>query len=160
MKHVYARGWFRAKCRPLELLTSEVARSLHESGKPYAVLVGGDLPCRPESFLEINAAVCWVGVSFLDSELRPYVEYSFACKDDEHARLFLERAVYREFQENSVDPIATVHYFEPDGSYTVEEWGQFDYVKTNEAVNPIDVSTNWEVMPGFGDYDSIGRLER
>jgi hypothetical protein len=150
----YCTGWSLANKRALKPLTVDEARKRHAHGETYAVLRGGT--DKPQCVVTVRLETGWIGVSFLDRELREYLAYSFSVKGKQ---IFLDFVVYREFEGTS-DSIAsaTIYYFDPLGKVKVDKiQGETIYESLEKA---SDVSHNWESIPDFGEYESITRLDR
>lgn len=154
MKTTYSLGWFRAEKRPLALLSVEAARQAHASGKPYTAIIGEVE--SPTCFIDFHLEKGDVGVSFLNSERRIFLEYQFRVIDG--AQMFLDLVTERALDKIG-RPVASFHRFFPDGrmiTATSDNGGE-KLVET-EAVAKVD--DNWEPVPGFGDYSSLARIER
>ena len=151
----YCKGWFRARKVALEPYTAEQARSRHESGDLYCVLVGA--PQAPTAFLEVVKGS--VGVSWLDGHLREALCYNFQAL--EPGRLFLTMAVAREFVGQS-EQVAqgTVYTFTPAGTVAIRREIFSPSHKVETAESTQDVSANWEAPPRFGEYSGLLRVER
>lgn len=158
MTFTYTKGWFRAQKRPLALWTPKQARTEHDAGRPYTVLVGDNAE-QPQAFLEVTPNLGFVGVNFLDEHLRPYLEYKFKKQGE---RYFLQQTRLRVYKETSETVIRMETYnFTPEGQVTIYENDvEAGQTTTKEAVNPIDVSRNWEDDLTFGDYAGFVRVER
>ncbi|HAF2129171.1 TPA: lytic transglycosylase [Salmonella enterica] len=162
-KHIfYCKSWFRAKNKPIELWSENKARKKHITGESYTVLIGSDV--KPSCFVEVMKNKGWVGVSFLDQELREYLLYNFRLLDDD--RLFLSMAVHREFAENEGKGAGilnvssgTTYIFNEDGNTIVRE-EQFNPYKLEESQTLVDISGNYDKFPDFGKYDILIRKER
>ena len=151
----YCKGWFRAKKVALESYTAEEARSRHESGDLYCVLVGS--PQAPEAFLEVVKGTA--GVSWLDEHLRENLSYNFQAL--EPGRLFLAMAVSREFVGQS-EQVAegSTYTFKPSGTVAIRRETFAPSHRAEIAESVQDVSGNWDVFPHFGEYSSLLRVER
>jgi hypothetical protein len=159
----YAERWSRHEHEPLGPLAEAKARKRHEQGKLYTVVLGDRKTGRPYAFIEVRLEVDFVGVTFLDAQLRDFFDYLFGRPPGEEGPgpLFLEQASYREYIDDESDELATgtVYYFGTDGIVQVEKE---DFVKGEVESYKVrdDVSGNWEPVPAFGDYASIVRFER
>jgi len=150
----YCKSWFRAKKRPTELWTNEIAREAHEAGQPYDVLVGS--ADKPFCFVTVTKG--FVGVNFLDEHLRVSLEYGFS--ELEPGTLFLTDATHREF-EGAEDAAVkgTSYHFDTDGMVRITCWDALLAVQdTSDAV--VDVSANYERWPEFGQYARLITPER
>lgn len=150
----YSDGWFRAKKRPGELWTPARAKAAFDRRELHAAIIGP--LTSPRAFIEFNKD--YVGVGFLDKNLREYLDYSF--QEVEPGRLFLTMATHREFQGDS-DQVkkGTTYIFKEYGNVTVINEEFPDGAKTRKDA-PADVSGNWQNYPSFGEYDSLLRTER
>jgi hypothetical protein len=151
----YSKGWFRAKKKPLELFSEERARALHEKGELYCALIGSTE--KPNCFLEVTSS--FVGVGFLDEELRENLSYSFQQK--ESGRLFLSMATWREY-EGSTDKVVngTTYIFGTNGTLSIRKETFTPEHILETSTNTADVSGNWEKFPLFGNYGCFTRAER
>ena len=144
MQISYCTQWSRHNSRPIDTLTDTQARTAHEEGKLYTVLVGERL--RPECFLEFTAFRS-VGVEFLDGALRTYLDYSF--QEKRRNELFLSMSRRPQFP-NDVDPPdrATVLFFKTDGQLDIVRYesnpnGVGSKIVDRES-RTVDVTHNWE----------------
>ncbi|WP_395647347.1 hypothetical protein [Terricaulis sp.] len=152
----YARGWFRTEKMVIDPLTPEAARALHDAGALYTVIVG---PAeKPRAFLEVSGETGYVGVNFLDAELRAYLTYDFQRRGDEP--LFLSGGSYAEFVGRTDDVALWEQYrFFKEGRVHVSRSRKAD--ETEEVgERSIDVSANYEAWPDFGDYRRLLIIER
>lgn len=142
--------------RIVDPLDPETARKRHERGELYAAILGN--PERPWAHLNVRLEVDYVGVTFLDEELREYLSYSFSDAPD-GGGLFLGQATRRYF-DSSGELAHDEHYiFDwPDIAHVSKR----DYVaKMRETYDvETDMRENLEPVPAFGDYESIARYER
>ncbi len=156
----YCTQWSRHNNRPVDSLTEEQARAAHEEGKLYTVLVGDRL--HPYCFLEFTAFRS-VGVEFLDTALRTYLDYSF--QEKRRNELFISMSRRLEFP-NDVDLAdrATVLYFKTDGQLKIERFKSnpdgIGSKLVDEESSLVDVTYNWERYPRFGDYAGLATRDR
>lgn len=150
----YCKSWFRAKKRPTERWTLEQAKVAHESGRLYTVLVGSAE--RPNCFLEVGKD--FVGVGFLDAQLRESLSYQF--QQIEPGRLFLSMATYREFLGQS-DNLSegTTYFFSREGIVKIER-ERFQPHEKETSERSVDVLPNYSDIPIFGEYEDLIRIER
>ena len=153
-EHRYAQQWLVLDRKPLHVLTPEEARRRHASRAAYAALVGN--PEQPTHV--VSLAGPWVAVSFLDSDLREYLLYSF--KEVRPGSLFLKQAIHREFLDDSGEvTCATIFAFGERGKILIErEDMKANQTETRKA--SADPAPNWERYPEFGSYDLLLREER
>ncbi len=154
----YCKIWLRAKKRPTEIWNNIQAASAHQSGLLYTVLLGHVE--KPSCFLEINLAVKFIAVNFLDEELKDYLIYKFEGIGEE--RMFLSEVIYKEFKEMTGDVLKTTQYlFQQNGKLVIKEFNLVNQETIRkESINPVDISNNWEPVPQFGNYSSISSLDR
>jgi hypothetical protein len=152
----YAERWLDGRPDEVEELDDAEARSRHESGELYTAILGDRE--SPRAYVDVRLEKGFVGVHFLDDDGRNHVTYLFG-KGDGDDRLFLEQAVWRQFDDDGEVARGDAYYFKRDGTIHLESK---DYVnRTAERGDKHDdVSGNWEPVPEFGDYESIARLER
>ncbi len=154
MSVTYCERWFRYKKKPTVLMDEDKARKAHEKRQLYTVILG-DLR-SPECFIEINND--YVGVGFLDNQLREYLSYSF--DETSPGRMFLTMATHRVFDGQS-DRVTggTSYYFKEDGVVTIENEDFLSASKSEKKIQ-ADVSGNWEKYPRFGDYAAVAQVNR
>lgn len=150
-RYYYAAKWSRGYKEPQRPLSLEKALESHESGKWYTVLVG-DLQ-RPAAFIEVVGENRYVGVNFLDDQLRDYLIYNF--QRDATGRLFMSAGDYRTYEGVSDELVMVEQYrFKRDGFVTITRTD----LKSNACEvgsKTIDVSPNYDSWPEFGSYDSL-----
>lgn len=143
-----------AKKRPIDIWDEQEARKAHGSRHPYTVLAGD--PNFPECVAEVIND--YIGVEFLDADLRVYLSYQF--QELEPGRVFLTMATHRTFQENtSIVASGTTYFFKPNGIVDIEDQ---DFVTETISTRQTkaDVSGNWDTYPVFGEYVSLLKAER
>lgn len=151
----YCKGWFRAKKCALEPYTPVQAQALHERGELYCALIGSQT--KPTCFLEVKKG--FVGVGFLDEQLREVLSYSF--QEQEPGRLFLSIATHREFEPSSDKVLkGTSYIFSPAGKLIIRREEFFPSHNLESAESTADISTNWESFPKFGSYGHLAKAER
>ncbi len=107
-------------------------------------------------------------VNFIDEFNRIYLSYTFG-GDHHPEKLFLESLHYYIYPDDNefypcFNSIKDVQYiFTPEGKLTV--WDRYIeegkwYEEAKEAENRVNISSNWEIFPELGDYNSITRIER
>lgn len=153
MDTFYCRSWFRAKKQPIGVMDSEKARELHNARKQYTVLI--DSIDKPSNFVEINDD--FVGVSFLDEELREYLTYQF--QEIDKNKLFLSMATHREFNDDGHIIRGTTYYFNTNGTIKIEK-EDFEKEQLDVASSQSDIHNNWENYPVFGEYSKLCIQER
>jgi hypothetical protein len=131
-------------------IDAEEARRRHDAEKPYGVYFA-DLAIE----FEVYFSSTYCGTNFLTSRGQPEVVYSFEKIGD---RLFLFEADYLEYDEYGQRAARTVYYFVPEGTVRVTKQTPRGLVQ--QGSKKIDVSGNWEVVPSFGEVESLLRRER
>jgi hypothetical protein len=153
----YAERWSKRKGEVVRPLAEEDARERHERGELYTVLVGD--PGRPRAYLEVRLEAGFVGVHFLDDELRNHLTYLFTRPPEEQGDLFLEQ-ISRRVYDDAGDLTHDEHYvFDPPDRAHVKKR---DHVAQAAETYDLetDLSENHEPPPEFGRYESIARVER
>jgi hypothetical protein len=159
----YSEGWFRPHRRSVGELDLNAARRLHDKGKLYTVIVGE--ADRPFAFIEVRLEVSYLGVEFLDLDLRVALAFQFSALglDGRRAppgRCFLKSVIHREFDDDT-DKAAfgTSYDYGFDGTCQVIR----ENLRTRELAESqhrVDVSAHWEALPAFGCYEPFLRRER
>lgn len=150
----YCKRWFIAKQRPIDVMTSEDALKLHQSGEPYTVVIR-DSEGQPQNLIDVANDTYLV--SFFDALKKVYLAYQFNVIE---GKLFLTFATHHEYDvETGKEVEKSVYAFKTDGSLHIEKR---DYITSEVATanNDIDVSGNWEELPEFGSYESITKASR
>ena len=153
----YGERWTDLGNYIVDPLDAEAARERHERGRLYAAILGD--PERPWAHLDVRLEVGYVGVEFLDEQLREDLSYTFSRAPDSEGDLFLEQATWRSY-DSSGDRFSAEHYiFEPPNLAHV---AKLDYVADEQETSDVetDLAQNWEPVPAFGEYESIARRER
>jgi hypothetical protein len=151
----FCKSWFRAKKGSTESWSEDQARLEHREKRPYTVLV--DSATQPYCFLEVTEK--GVGVGFFDARLRESLTYGF--QEVEPGKLFLTRATYREFVDDT-DKVAngTSYIFARDGTVSIRRQSFVPEHKLEMSSSTADVTGNYAAMPAFGEYDDLIRVER
>jgi hypothetical protein len=147
----YVEQWARGYKSLRRPLTEAQAQARHDSGKWYTVLVGD--PLRPSSFIEVVGENKYVGVNFLDAQLRDYLIYDF--QRDTSGRLFMRSGTFRRYASDSDTIIAVENYrFSPEGQVTIT---RTDLRADSQEIGSkeIDVTPNHDTWPEFGRYESL-----
>lgn len=151
----FCKSWFAAKRMPTEVWAESQAREAHQRGDPYTVLV--DSIERP--FCVIDVTDKFVGVDFLDNQLREALTYHF--QEVASGKLFLTMAVHREYDGTTDNVInGTSYAFAEDGSVQIRREAFVPENKLETAKSQTDVSSNYVPAPQFGEYGEFIRMER
>src|SRR4051812_13114652 len=128
MNITYFKGWFLGNKVPLAFMETNQARKAHDKGKPYTALVGD--PHCPDCAIEVRLDREYVGVTFFDERLNPYVTYSFSLRE---SRLFLGQAFYIRYSANDEVLQRVMFRFDPNGRMEVEktDFGADSVMKTD-----------------------------
>jgi hypothetical protein len=141
-----------------EALLYEAAKEAHESRNTYFVtFYEGEKPyCLLTSVRDFRR------VQFFDEFSREYLSYDFRSPEDYSDKLFLETALYREYEKDKDKQISATNFiFKIDGNLSMIEYDTIKRTQNNLIdIKTIDVSSNWEEYPKFGQYESIIRKER
>ncbi len=151
MNIVYCGEWSNIRKKPNKILSIEDAIHRSEKGEPYAAVI------YENNFLVrvISIDKEAYSVVFYDENQVPYLFYDFKKLNNQ---LFLYMVYHYEYREEKIIQ-HTFFRFEEDGKMFTE---RMDYL-TNEVVEKegnVDVSSNWEQIPSFGNYSSIMRKDR
>lgn len=131
----------------------------------YSVGVfGDDVPEGgvPEFTLEIVPGPSYISVTFYDQLYRMRYKYGFRRHE---SRMFLESVTSwtypdeERFYRRNKSSLTEIRTFTLDGTM---HWYSHDKRTgmVEEFDAPADVSTHWEPVPAFGDWESISRFER
>jgi len=152
----FCDGWFTAKKFATEVWTEAQAKDAHDDGRKYTVLVGSIE--RPFCVIDVMTQK-FIGVDFLDEHLRPALSYVFQVVSP--GRIFLTRAVHREFNEDG-DKVAkgTSYGFTEDGTVRIDRETFLPEHSLEVAHTEADVSSNYAAVPQFGHYEEFMRKER
>jgi len=154
MRIDYCEKWFSAGKRPIKPLSEAEARRRHGARTPYTALIGGqEAPSHV-----ISIAADWVSVGFLDRALREYLSYSF--QEMRPGKLFLVSAGYRDFEEGGAEPVTFAMFSFKESGELVVERRDLRSSDVQEVEHNVDVSSNWEEYPEFGEYGAVKRAER
>lgn len=149
----YCRGWSRYRKEPSVVITENEARALHDNGDTYTVLCA-PLNC-PQCFLDINGSDRFVGVIFLDEELRQSSSYHFQA-DRSDTPLFLSEFFLWRYSMNSVEWSWKGWLgFQKSGT----SWRQIIDLEIDERIEdsvPIQLTDRYqEAFPVFGNYEAF-----
>ncbi len=155
MNVAYCYQWNDLTKEPRDPYAEAEARQRHERGELYTALLGD--PSAPHTLVEVRLDTGYVGVHFLDDELRRWSTYSFGRSDEK--TLFLKQYRRAEYDSDGRQVAAEIINFREDGVLTVQKADLVKNVVDQYDVH-ADVSSNWEPTPAFGDYESIARFDR
>lgn len=159
----YSKGWFRAQRRSVGDMDSAAARKLHDKGKLYTVVADQD--AHLHAFMEVRLEVAFVAVGFLDLQRREVTSFVFSALGLDGRRTppgicFLKSVIHSEFDDETDNAaFGTSYDYDFDGNCHVIR----ENLRTRETFDThhrIDVSTHWEALPAFGQYEPFLRLDR
>ncbi|WP_162907584.1 hypothetical protein [Allorhizocola rhizosphaerae] len=160
----YCERWNFDYQESIDPLPPEQALALDVAGDFYTVVLadptGGDVP---EAVIEIawknNVASVW----FFDEFGRQSLNYVFRRTDDD--RLFLHNMIEYEYPDEHAETLIGATRtdeirFEPDGM--TKQIISDDIKQERETIerSDVDVSSHWEPVPKFGEWDSLARWNR
>lgn len=160
----YCFRWNYANGVPSEPLTEDEARARDGAGEEYSAI----MPPRPGTRSPVLVTPAWktgiVLVTFIDDPGRKAIEYTFKKKTDES--LFLVRVTTWNYPND--EPGLRLSQASSHETVSLREDGYVKRVIKNKVENfqetveytDVPVDTNWEPIPVFGDYRSIGRYDR
>lgn len=157
----YNKTKFSRKKNKDEQLLLETVKYAHDNQLLYFATIFVNE--KPYCYLEINKG--FYRVSFLDDLLRTYMSYDFYGSDYEKVygdKLFLGKIIFWEFKGDAEEMVKITDYiFKPDGSFHIIEQNLITNEQIDsEAKNKIDVTSNWEDYPSFGNYENLIKKER
>ena len=159
----YCFKWNARRNRPGVPLSEAEAQARDAAGDEYTAV----LP-QPGSSHPVLVSVVWkndyVGVAFIDEYGRKYMQYSFYKKNE--TSLFLTNVFIWTYPNNDPKLLfgdavkqEEIQYRE-DGYVRRIVIDKAQAVKDIREYSDVPVDDNWEPIPTFGDYRSIGRKER
>lgn len=152
MKIVYCKEWSLFYKKPLEIWDTDTALKCHNIGKSYSVLIYEEDILTNVIGLDKDGAV----VRFYDKDMNVFLLYGFCRKDNN--KLFLNGA-YHYLYKDGTKIEQTIFNFKDTGELFIERRNiEANSVEEKEAI--VDISSNWEEYPEFGNYCSLIRVER
>ncbi len=160
----YCRRWNFDYQEAIDPLPPEKAVERDVSGELYTVVIpdptGGDVP---EAVIEVEWENDHAGVWFFDEFGRQSLNYAFRRTEDN--RLFLHNMMEYEYPDEHAETLTGATRtdeirFEPDGM--TKEIISDDIKQERETIerSDVDVSSHWEPVPKFGEWDSLARWNR
>lgn len=157
----YCEKWNSLKESPMGPLAPGAARARHGSGQLYNAIGYPQGSSLPALRVGLRLETGYAAVTFMDEYGRDTLAYVFTLIN---GSLFLEAATtYSYGNSTERGGYADAVYMEtyemtPDGimHQAIESNGQ----ETRESRQGIDMASNWEPIPQFGDYNSLIRRER
>lgn len=162
MEITYCEVWSSQLRAPTDTMSAEQARDRDAKGESYCVVLGD--PGAPRALLEIVPENDHIRVSFVDGKGRTHTSYNFTKTD---GRMFLAKVTIWSYPDSArlkSEANRIENYdFRPDGLaiQTVKEKVPGQSRKaTKEERRGVPVTSNWEPIPKFGDWESIARYDR
>ncbi len=160
-RETYGLDWNFRHHRPIDALTEEEARSRYQSGEHVVIAVGA--PLRPEVVIEVHWNNQYLGVWFFDNLGRQATKFQFTRYGND--RLFLNSVTAWKYPGDTarglhMSILVDEFTFETDGRAVRIIKDDIAQETVTQQRTGVDVSTNWEPVPTFGDWASIARFER
>lgn len=159
----YCRRWNFRRHTPIDPLTPQEAVEHDARREVYTVVLhepsGGKVP---EAVIEIDWANDFAGVWFFDAFGRRSLNYAFRRTGDQ---LFLFNMIEYSYPDDEFYTLSGANHTE---EFTFQENGIGRLVvidddaqeKTTEDRSGVDVSSHYEPVPRFGEWDSLARWNR
>jgi hypothetical protein len=160
VRWTYCEKWNGLLVKPLTPIDEDEARRRHDSGELYTAV--GEEAGRPRVLVHVRLGNQYVGVKFLDDLGRDALIYNFRLTD---RRMFLRKIINYTYGDEPgvkgrVPLIVETLTYAPDGVVRREtDDSRLDTVKVQDY-DSVDVTTHWESVPSFGEYESITRWDR
>jgi len=159
----YCRRWNFDYQEPIDPLSLNTALARDASGELYTVVLadptGGDVP---EAIIEVQWENKHAGAWFFDEFGRQTLNYAFRRTDD---GLFLHNLMEYAYPDEHAETLTGATRtdeirFSPDGM--TKEIISDDLKQEREKIERIDVdvTSHWEPVPRFGEWDSLARWNR
>lgn len=159
LEETYSDRWSDLAGKPTGVIGKGEARERHATGEPYTVTLGA--PDDPDAVIDVARKNDYLGVWFFDERVRRSVHFAFHARGD---KLFLvtvtnwtypEGAVLRN-EATTIDRIT----YTTEGLVTRDVTDHTTRQKTTQHIADVDVTTNWQNSPAFGEWSSVTRFER
>jgi hypothetical protein len=159
----YCRRWNFRRHTPIDPLTPQAAVELDAKRKVYSVILydppGGKVP---EVVIEIDWANDFAGVWFFDAFGRRSLNYAFRRNSDQ---LFLFNMIEYSYPDDESYTLSGANHteefsFQAIGIARLVVIDDDARVKATEDRSGVDVSSHWELVPRFGEWDSLARWNR
>jgi hypothetical protein len=161
MEAIYCRRWNDILKKPLDPITAEEARRLDADHDYYTVILYED--STPRRYVEVNWGEAYLGVYFLDEQLREQLTYAFRRIDDE--RMFLDEVLRWEYPDDQAMAMSgatltdSVRYSQ-DGTVQREVRDDVAQEVRRQKFADVPLDVNWEPVPQFGDWERVSRRDR
>jgi hypothetical protein len=159
----YCRRWNTRRHQPIDPLTPQEAVERDAKREPYSVILqdasGGQVP---EAVIEVDWANDFAGVWFFDAFGRQSLNYAFRRTGD---RLFLFNMIEYSYPDDEPATLSGATHteeftFQDNGVVRLVIIDEETHEKTTEDRSDVDVTSNWEPVPKFGEWDSLARWNR
>jgi hypothetical protein len=167
MATYYFKRWNGIQDRPLNPMSEKVAAKRFESGPWFSVALTddprfGDHGVVPDALLELEPQARVVKVYHFTPAGSVATIYIFDRQGD---RLFLSQAfhyTYADDQQHTLmdSTVVSSFDFDQDGTVTIRDDDTSRPTISSSERRGVDLSSNWEPVPAFGDWASLSRRER
>ena len=154
----YCERWVDRSRGAVDPLSPSDAEHRHRDGEPYTAIISEDNV--PRFIVEVTHD--YVGVYCLDEHQRPYLQYTFQeVTPGRPGRLFMTDAIYREYEGSTEKLVeAQTFKFTPEGKQVITVQDRIRHTSKKQEAEDVDMESNWEASPAFGQYASFCRAER
>lgn len=152
MDITYCKKWWQKKKKIVDEINIDEAMRIDENGENYTAIIWNE----KNIYAVIDVTKNCYFVRFLDELQNQYLVYEFQKK--ENGKVFLKGATHFEYNEEILS-ILYVFNFEENGELFMEKTDVINGI-TEQKEDVVDVSTNWDICPCFGEYEHILRKER
>jgi hypothetical protein len=160
---VYCRRWNFRRHTAMDPLTPEQAEARSKKGEEFAAVLWADPNAGvPEAVIEIVWQNNFAGVWFFDEQGRRSLNYAF---HPSKGKLFLFDMVEYKYPDNNAHTLADASRvdhigFNEDGTLREVVTDDLKHEKTAVDRRDVDLSSHWESMPTFGDWESLALWNR
>ena len=151
IKTIYCEEWSLYRKEPHNVLSEDEAKRKSNNGESYVAVLYEDDDLK----YVVGVNKMSLTVRFYNENLEDYLLYGFVKKQD---KLFLNMANHWNYSNGEI--IETI-------LFNFKETGEMIVAKTNRLTNEVeemesvvDVSSNWEEVVEFGQYQNVIRIER
>lgn len=158
----YCERWNPLLHAPIGILSAEQARTRHDAGELYSVVIG-DL-AKPEVLIEVRLERDYVGVWFFDeSNTLRVLKYTF--KRTSPDTLFMSRVGTWDYPDGADQDLRGAHtidsiHYQSDGIVRHESTDTVARRTTTSEYSGVDTEINVEPVPVFGQWESLARRDR
>ena len=146
---VYGKKWWNAKKRIIDEISLEDAKKLHEARKDYTALIKEHDEIRYVIDFSSNHII----VRFFDGDM--FLTYDFVTLS---RKLFLKAAYYYDYGPEGLET-EMIYNFSEDGRLVMSKRDALSGM-CEEREDVVDVKSNWDAYPKFGEYTDLLKIER